>query len=706
MIADFFAQSLKSAVAGELGVAELLGAAERLAQAGERTLATELYRAWVQHNTANPLLYAVYFNHGVVLTDSGDLEGAKNAFLEAIRINPDFPPPYINLGSVLERLGAVGEAVQQWTAIANALGTVNGDSIFHRTTALKQIGRVLETGRIEANAEEALRMSLDIDPEQRDVAQHWIALRQTQCKWPVIEPWAHASRRALMRGMSPLSLGSYSDDPIFQLASANHYYRHDVADFDAIGTAGGWATPEEPRARPLRIGYVSSDLREHAVGFLTSEIYELHDREKVEVFAYYCGIPGEDATKARIRSGVDHWCDIASMSDKEAARRIVDDGIDILVDLNGYTKDARTKLFALRPTPVIINWLGYPGSMATPHHNYIIADEFIVPAGSEIYYAEKVLRLPCYQPNDRKRVIGRTPTRAEAGLPDDAFVFCCFNGMQKVSRFTFDRWMEILRGVPRGVLWLLTGSDETNERLLQRAEQQGVPRSRIVFAPKRANPDHLARYPLADLFLDTTPYGAHTTASDALWLGVPVLTAPGRSFPSRVCGSLVKAAGLEETICASPEEYVSRAIQLGTDGDLIGALKAKLAEKRENCALFDTGLLVSSLEQLYAQAWRDYITGNLPSPDLANLEVYHEIGCDLDHEGMEFQRLADYQGLYRRQLAARHALYPVPADHRLWGLPGPADHEPAELQVGPPAGERQANGNAVNVAALTQQQLH
>jgi predicted O-linked N-acetylglucosamine transferase (SPINDLY family) len=479
-----------------------------------------------------------------------------------------------------------------------------------------------------------------------------------------------------------------------------------VADFDAIGTAGGWATPEEPPARALRIGYVSSDLREHAVGFLTSEIYELHDRGKVEVFAYYCGIPGEDATKARIRSGVDHWCDIASMSDKEAARRIVDDGIDILVDLNGYTKDARTKLFALRPAPVIINWLGYPGSMATPHHNYIIADEFIVPAGSEIYYAEKVLRLPCYQPNDRKRVIGRTPTRGEAGLPGDAFVFCCFNGMQKVSRFTFDRWMEILRGVPRGVLWLLTGSEETNERLLQRAEAQGVPRSRIVFAPKRANPDHLARYPLADLFLDTTPYGAHTTASDALWLGVPVLTAPGRSFPSRVCGSLVKAAGLEETICASPEEYVSRAIQLGTDGNLIGALKAKLAEKRENCTLFDTGLLVSSLEQLYAQAWRDYIPGNLPAPDLANLEIYHEIGCDLDHEGMEFQRLADYQGLYRRQLAARHALYPVPADRRLWGLPGPADHEPAELRVGPPAGERQANGNAVNVAALTQQQLH
>jgi predicted O-linked N-acetylglucosamine transferase (SPINDLY family) len=446
-------------------------------------------------------------------------------------------------------------------------------------------------------------------------------------------------------------------------------------------------------------------LREHAVGFLTSEIFELHDREKVEVFAYYCGIPGEDSTKARIRSTVDHWCDIAAMPDKEAARRIVDDGIDILVDLNGYTKDARTKLFALRPAPVIVNWLGYPGTMATPYHNYIIADDFIVPPGSEIYYAEKVLRLPCYQPNDRKRVIARAPTRAEAGLPDDAFVFCCFNGMQKISRFTFDRWMEILRAVPRGVLWLLTGSDETNERLLQRAEQQGIARNRIVFAPRRANPDHLARYVLADLFLDTTPYGAHTTASDALWLGVPVLTVPGRSFPSRVCGSLVKAAGMEEMLCTSPEDYVRRAIQLGTDADLLRALKQKLAERREDCTLFATGLLVSSLEQLYAQAWQDYTQGNLPTPDLANLEIYHEIGCDLDHEGTEFLTLPDYAGLYRQKLAARHALYPVPADHRLWGLPSEIAAGPRDVSVGP-AGERPANGAAVNVAALAQQQLH
>jgi predicted O-linked N-acetylglucosamine transferase (SPINDLY family) len=699
MIADFFANAVKSAASRELSVTELLGAAERLAQSGERTLAAELYRAWVQHNTENPLLYAVYFNYGVVLTDNGDLQGARAALEECIRLNPSFPPPYINLGSVLERLGAAGEAVQQWTAIANQLGMVNGDSIFHRTTALKQIGRVLETGRIEPNAEEALRMSLDINSGQRDVVQHWIALRQTQCKWPVIEPWGYVSKRALMQGMSPLSAGCYTDDPLFQLSGANHYYLYDVANFDAIGTAGGWPVPEAARSRPLRVGYVSSDLRDHAVGFLTSEIYELHDRHNVEVFGYYCGIPATDGTQARIRAGLDHWCDISTMSDKDAARRIVDDRIDILVDLNGYTKDARTKLFALRPAPIIVNWLGYPGSMATPYHNYIIADDFIIPPGSEIYYAEKVMRLPCYQPNDRKRVIAPTPSRADVGLPQDAVVLCCFNGMQKVSRFTFDRWMEILRGTPRTVLWLLTGSDETNERLRQRAETQGVARDRLIFAPRAGNANHLARYPLADLFLDTAPYGAHTTASDAMWMGVPILTVPGRAFPSRVCGSLVKSAGMDELICATPREYIARAIELGNDPAKLSALRQKLAANRAGCVLFDTNQLVRSLEQLYAQAWRDYAQGQLPEPDLTNLDVYHGIGCDLDHEQTEILTITHYNEVYRRRLAVRNALYPMNADQRLWQAR--SEHRP-ELRTIEAHDERHANGAVANVGPLAQ----
>jgi predicted O-linked N-acetylglucosamine transferase (SPINDLY family) len=287
-------------------------------------------------------------------------------------------------------------------------------------------------------------------------------------------------------------------------------------------TVGRWIPPETPRSGRLRIGYVSSDLREHAVGFLTAEIFELHDRDAVEVFAYYTGPNMTDATRARIEATVDHWTDISGLGDAEAARRIVHDEIDILVDVNGYTKDGRTKLFARRPAPIIVNWLGFPGTMGTPHHNYIVADDRVIPKEFEKYYTEKVLRLPCYQSNDRRRVVAEhRPSRAEAGLPEDAFVYCCFNGPQKITRSTFGRWMTILKGVPNSVLWLLSSNALTDERLRQLAAQHDVAPERLIFAPKLRNEYHLARYPLADLFLDSAPYGAHTTASDALWMGVP-----------------------------------------------------------------------------------------------------------------------------------------------------------------------------------------
>ena len=268
----------------------------------------------------------------------------------------------------------------------------------------------------------------------------------------------------------------------------------------------------------------------------------------------------------RTKAAVEHWIDIRELSDDDAARRIGADGIDVLVDINGPTRDSRTGVFARHPAPVQVNWLGYPGTMASPYHHYIIADGWIVPEGSEIFYSEKVARLPCYQPNDRKRQIApERPTRPAVGLPDDAFVFCCFNGTHKITRPTFDRWLEILNRVPSSVLWLLESSKETMTRLADYAERKGVARSRIVFAPRERNPVHLARYPLADLFLDTAPYGAHTTASDALWMGVPVLTLSGRSFASRVCGSLVRSAGLANLVVTRPGDYVERAIALANN---------------------------------------------------------------------------------------------------------------------------------------------
>jgi predicted O-linked N-acetylglucosamine transferase (SPINDLY family) len=251
-------------------------------------------------------------------------------------------------------------------------------------------------------------------------------------------------------------------------------------------------------------------------------------------------------------------------------------------------------------------------------------------------------------------------------LPEDAFVYCSFNGTQKTTPRVFQRWMAVLRQAPNSVLWLLTGTPDANDRLRRAAAEQGVAPDRIIFADKMANPDHLARYPLADLFLDSMPYGAHTTAADSLWMNVPIVTWPGRSFASRVCASLVRAAGVPELACASPEEYVALAVELARNPERLAAIKAKLAAGRDTCTLFDTPAVVRGLENLYRQMWNDYKGGNLPVPDLRNLDIYHEIGLGLDIESAELMSDEAYLALYREKLAEWHEVYPISFDDRLW----------------------------------------
>lgn len=658
---DLYNDAVRRATARQLPVADLFGAAAGLSNAGQGQAAADLYRIWVAYNGDDGLLYAVYFNYGAALMAIRDHVGAINALRECIRIKPDFSPAYINLGRSLEDSGQTGQAVGQWLALVNNLSAVTGDTVSHKLTALQQIGRVLEAANSDSAAEDALRQSLDINVNQTEVMQHWISLRQRQCKWPAVEPWERAARRDMHNGISSLSLACLADEPIFQLAKAYSYAKK------AFGMPKTVARPQAGRRDRLRIGYVSSDLREHAVGFAMTDVMELHDKEKFEIFAYYCGISRTDATQQRIMNAVDHWTDINGMTDDQAAEKIAADGIDIIVDLNGYTKDARTKVFARRPAPIAVNWFGFPGTMATPYHHYIVADETIIPASHEIYYSEKVLRLPCYQPNDRKRTISeRRPTRMQVGLPEDVFVYCSFNGTQKTTPRVFQRWMAVLKQVPNSVLWLLTGTADANDRLRRAAAEQGVAPDRIIFADKMANPDHLARYPLADLFLDSMPYGAHTTAADSLWMNVPIVTWAGRSFASRVCASLVRAAGVPELACASPEEYIALAVELARNPERLAAIKAKLAAGRDTCTLFDTPAVVRGLENLYQQMWGEYKSGNLPVPDLRNLDIYHEIGLDLDIEGAELLSEEAYLAQYQEKLAAWHSAYPIMPDNRLW----------------------------------------
>lgn len=668
-----FLTALQKITAGALGLHELIAAAQAAANAGQPDQARQLYQVWIAMNGENPLVFIAHFNCSTLQTQLGDATGAEASLRAALTRNPDFAPAHVNLGSALERRGVAAEAVEQWKVGLERLSAVTGDATDYKITLLKQISRVMSDNQQHEGAEAALGQALDLNPMQRDVLEQYAAARLAQCKWPNADVPPKVGRKNYLTNFHPLSACAYADDPLFQLGLADRYVQ--ALTEGELSTASDRRTAPIQSGRRLRIGYLSSDLRMHAVGYLMANLFEAHDRSAVEIFVYYCGIPSDDEIHHRIKGDAEHWTDIRSLSDDEAAAIIANDGIDILVDVNGHTREARLGVFARRPAPIIVNWLGYPGTMGSAFHHYIVGDENVIPTDHEQYYSERVLRLPCYQPNDRKRVVHpQTPSRAEAGLPDDAFVFCCFNAAHKITRFSFERWMDIMRQTPSSVLWLLDYNGETNNRIRAAAAERGIAAERIFFAPKILNARHLARYPLADLFLDTIPYGAHTTASDALWMGVPVLTLPGRSFASRVCSSLVRSAGAPELICETPEQFVSRAVQLATTDRLsLASIRGRIIAGRDTCTLFDIHNLAQKLEGLYGQMASEYAAGQLPQPNLANLSAYLDIGARFDHDAAEIGLMADYHTHYRAELAKLDARRPLIADGRLWPVPTDAD---------------------------------
>lgn len=657
---------LRAIALGDLSLNQLLTSAAKLSEAGQSTQIINLYRAWIKTNAGHAMQHVALFNCAVLEAASGDYPAAIRSLSAAIGLDASFLPAYVNLGAAYEKSGEPLKAIETWRTAVSRPVTAGSSQIGYLTTLYKQIARVYSDLLMPDMAEQAVAQCLAIAPHHKDAMEQYVAFRLAQCKWPSVEPVETLDQAAIVRAMHPLSAAVYTDDPMLQLATAERYVRETCPRTASPGPNDRRATAIDLRGRRLRIGYVSSDLRDHAVGYLMAELFERHDRNAVEVFAYYCGPASQSDLTKRTKAAIEHWRDIRDLSNEAAAAVIAGDGIDILVDVNGHTRDAKLGVFALRPAPIQVNWLGFPGTMGSPFHHYIIADDWIIPPGSEKYYSERVMRLPCYQPNDRRREVDATPSRATFGLPHDAFVYCCFNGTHKISRFSFERWMKIMRGVPGSVLWLLDAQASVQERIRNSAAALGVDGSRIVFTPRLKNSMHLARYALADAFLDTAPYGAHTTASDALWMGVPVVTFSGRGFASRVCGGLVRAAGLPELVADSPEGYVDVAISLGNDPVRAKALRRRLLDNRSTSTLFDTDLLARKLEGLFHEMVLEYQGGALPKPDLANLETYLDIGVRMPHETEETTAIADYEGLYVRALAARHAMRPIPADRRLW----------------------------------------
>lgn len=359
----------------------------------------------------------------------------------------------------------------------------------------------------------------------------------------------------------------------------------------------------------IRLGYLSNDFHDHATALLLVEMLETHDRSLFELHAYSYGKDDGKELRRRLTRAFDRFSDISALSDVEAAQAIHKDGIHILVDLKGFTQATRTSILGLRPAPLQVNYLGYPGTLGVNLCDYIITDSFVTPKAAAADYAESFAYLPhSYQPHGRDSVIGRAPSRSAVGLPESGFVFCCFNQAFKFTPAVFDVWCRLLDSVPDSVLWLLA-SPEAEGNLRNEALMRGVNGARLVFAPDMAQIEHLGRLQLADLVLDTAPYGAHTTASDALWVGTPLVTRPGATFPSRVAGSLLSAVGLPELIIEDKDDYFDIAFALATDAEQLEILRRKLARNRLKSPLFDVVSYTRALESLFQTMWTRYRAG-------------------------------------------------------------------------------------------------
>ncbi len=582
----------KLAAVGLLPIVNLFNLAEALNADGQRDAAIALYRLWLE-KTASPVAYAVWFNLGVTLAAAQDHEGAAKAYLQAIAIKPDFIEGHLNLGTTQEKLGQLGEAVATWQKVPG-FGDPERDKNFH-VQAYNNLGRLLEIVKRLNQAQDYMEKALTLDPTQKSTLTHWVHIRQKQCKWPVYPEFPNISLDYMRQNTSALALLSASDDPAEQLAAAQRFVEEKVTqNLPPLAPKEGYQHPR------LRIGYLSSDFCSHAVSILTAELYELHDRKRVEVYGFCWSRDDGTPLRARVVKSFDHHIRIGQMTDVEAAACIRSHEIDILVDLHGLTSGTRPDIISHRPAPVQLTYLGFPGTSALPAVDYVLADKFVLPPELAAYFTEKPAYLPrCFQINDRKRVVGPCPTKEKAGLPIDKFIFCSFNNNFKFTEAMYACWMRILQRCPHAVLWLVADDEAVKANLHQAAQQLGIDASRIIFAPRVTPTEYLARYQVADLFLDSYPFNAGTTASDALWAGLPLLTYTGRTFSSRMAGSLLNAVNLPELITYSFAEYEEKAVELAHAPDKIARMKQQLQENKLSCDLFDSPRFVSDLEDLF-----------------------------------------------------------------------------------------------------------
>ena len=544
-------------------------------------------------------------NHrGNILKALKRFDEALTNYDRALTLSPDHVSAHCNRGLTLHEIDRVEEALTSFDK-ALAISADHADALCGRGNALKHLGRFVEA---QASYERAIAIAPDHEFAFGELADCALKL----CDWDLQDRLAPALRRRAVDGKSvinPMVLFGYGDDDALHLAGAKQFAAQRLgAAPQPLWNGAVW------RNDRIKLAYLSADFRQHPVAELIVGLFERHDRSRFETIGISFGPDDGSAMRARIRAACDQFHDVRAIGDREAASLLQELRVDIAVDLTGFTLGYR-QILAHRPAPIAASYLGYPGTMGAHFIDYIIADRIIVPFDRAPCYSECIVHLPVsFMVNDCKREIAEAaPTRSEAGLPDHGIVFCCFNNHAKIAAPVFAGWMRLLHAVDGSVVWLSRASDAVMRNLRAAAVAHGIDPTRLVFAPRTAHlADHLARHRLADMFLDTLPYNAHATASDALWAGLPVVTCAGRSLAGCVAASLLEATGLADLVTHDLSQYEALALRLARDGAAIARVKARLAQNRASSPLFDTDRFRRHIEAAYVTMWERWQRGEHP----------------------------------------------------------------------------------------------
>ncbi|MDX1486086.1 MAG: tetratricopeptide repeat protein [Alphaproteobacteria bacterium] len=552
-----------------------------------------------------PDYFEAHNNKGNVAQEIYHFEEALACYDRALRICPAYSVAHNNRGNVLRRLGRYEEALASFDR-AIKLEPDNPDALFNRAGTYQDVGLL-------DNAIADFERSLDRDNDNWRTRGMCYAAKRHACDWRNYEEDTSLILSETRRHgacVPPWVFLAMSNSPSDQFECVRNWQR----DKYPISNSPLWKGERYNHDR-IRVAYVSADFHEHPMAWLMTALFEQHDRSKFEIIALSFDRAKNNPIRDRLVNAFDHFLDVYQKSPREIAELIRDMEIDIAIDRKGYTHNCRPEIFALRPAPIQVNYLAYPGTMGSEYIDYIIADRFVIPPEHRQYYSEAVVYLPeSYQPNDSQRFISESiPDRAEVGLPERGFVFACFNNSYKIVPPMFDIWMRLLAEVEDSVLWLLEANAAASRNLRQEAESRGIAPERLIFAKFLPHHEHLARLRLADLFLDTLPFNAHTTTSDALWAGLPVLTCLGNTFAGRVAGGLLNAVGLPELITYSLDDYTETALNLARDSDRLTELRSRLARNRLTHPLFDTDRYRRSLETAYETMWSRYQRGERPA---------------------------------------------------------------------------------------------